>query len=802
MMRFSFSSIKNRLIITVILTQTVLIGLFAWDITERQQEFLKQESFELAVGTANSMTISSKPWMLSNDLAGLEEIVRSESKLPNLNFAMLFNQEGKVLAYYSNLAPDDKRVGQFVKPPQQSPDNQPVIVHDDLNVIDIISPVKVEQTLLGWSRIQINRDSLKSSIQFIQIEFSIYTAIAILFSGLIAWYMGKKLTTRIQKLINATQQIRQGEREIDLKIKGRDELGTLGNNFNAMLEDLSKNEKELNEEKKRAQITLKSIGDAVITTNQHGTIQYLNPVAVKLLGWQNYEAKNLDINRVFTIFNEQSNESVQTIHGLPSSNKGQGLTQHTVLQNRHGQKYSIIYTLSPIIDEYNQVIGSILVFHDATEEIELNKRLKWQASHDSLTQLHNRQTFENILEELIASSDDTPLSQHCLIYIDLDHFKAVNDTAGHPAGDELLRQISNLFIETINAATSIARIGGDEFAVLLKDCNIDRALKVADSLKAAINEYRFYWENRVFTIGSSLGIASVHAHTNKSVIMSQADIACYIAKEQGGNRIYVYREDDQKSTSPHQQLDWVNKIKHAIKEERFKLAVQEIVSLQNRDEGRHFEVLVRLTESGQTISPSQFLPAAEKFNLMSDLDTYIIEHAYRWLEQHSDKIELLNINISGQSISNQHFTDALLKKLQQHPDLNNKICFEITETTAITQMSDCINFLNNVKTFGCKLALDDFGSGFSTFSWLKNLPVDYVKIDGAFIRDVLSDKVDAAMVRAIHGISKEMNILSVAEFVENREICDWLIECGIDYAQGYYFAKPIDTALVFNAEVA
>ncbi|WP_319380937.1 EAL domain-containing protein [Thiomicrorhabdus sp.] len=802
MMRLGFSSIKNRLIIIVILTQAILISLFAWDITERQKTFLKQETLELAIGTANSMTISSRPWMLSNDLAGLEEIVRSESKLPNLNFAMLFNQEGKVLAYHNKLSPEEKRVGQYVTPPQKQPDNSPIIVHDDLNVIDIISPVSFENTLLGWSRIQINRDSLKSSIELIHIEFLIYTAIAILFSSLVAWYMGRTLTTRIHKLIHATQLIRQGERNIDLGIQGRDELSILGNNFSAMLEDLSKNEKELDEEKKRAQITLKSIGDAVVTTNQHGMIQYLNPVAVKLLGWQNYEAKNLDINRVFTIYNEQSNESVQTIHGLPSSNKGQGLAKHTVLQNRHGQKYSIIYSLSPIIDEFNEAIGSILVFHDATEEIELNKRLKWQASHDSLTQLHNRQTFENILEELVASSDETPLSQHCLIYIDLDHFKAVNDTAGHPAGDELLRQVSNLFIETVSDATSIARIGGDEFAVLLKNCDVDSATQTAEKLKNAINEYRFYWENRVFTIGSSLGIATVHAHTNKSVIMSQADIACYIAKEQGGNRIYVYREDDQKSTSPHQQLDWVNKIKHAIKEERFTLSVQEIVSLQKTEEGKHFEVLVRLTENGQIISPAQFLPAAEKFNLMSDLDTYIIEHAYRWLERFSNRIGLLNINISGQSISNQHFTDALLKKLQNHPDLNDKICFEITETTAITQMSDCINFLNTVKTFGCKLALDDFGSGFSTFSWLKNLPVDYVKIDGAFIRDVLTDKVDAAMVRAIQGISKEMNILSVAEFVENKEICDWLIESGIDYAQGYYFSKPIDTSLVFDAEVA
>jgi diguanylate cyclase (GGDEF)-like protein len=468
-----------------------------------------------------------------------------------------------------------------------------------------------------------------------------------------------------------------------------------------------------------------------------------------------------------------------------------GLANHTILINHSGEQISIENSGAPIIDAHGHIIGSVLVFHDATEARQLQKRLTWQAQHDSLTGLKNRQAFENKLDQLIEQSLADEHQQHSLVYIDLDQFKVVNDTAGHYAGDQLLKQIGIILQQQVQESDLLARLGGDEFAILLENCPPEEAENIAEKARRSIDEYRFTWENRVFDIGTSIGIAGIHGTSSKASVMSQADMACYLAKDRGRNRIHVYREDDQILAREFSQLDWVNKIKQAIADERFVLYAQEIVPLQHTRDQKAYEILVRLkTQNGEIISPDQFLPAAERFNLMAALDAYIVTHAVRWLEQNSRQIELLNINISGQSLDSTHFNTTLLNLLKQHPQLNQKLCFEITETEAITHMSASLSFLNSIKSYGCKLALDDFGSGFSSFSWLKTLPVDFVKIDGSFVLDVLNDKVDAAMVRAIHQISQEMQIQSIAEFVENQQVADWLQKIGIDYAQGYHFHKP------------
>ncbi|MBD3776399.1 MAG: EAL domain-containing protein, partial [Thiotrichales bacterium] len=347
----------------------------------------------------------------------------------------------------------------------------------------------------------------------------------------------------------------------------------------------------------------------------------------------------------------------------------------------------------------------------------------------------------------------------------------------------------------------LARIGGDEFALLLENCSTEDAATIAEKLRSSLAGYQFIWENRGFDIGASIGITAIHAASNKAGIMSQADVACYLAKDQGRNRVHIYREDDQVLAQQFNQLNWVSHIKEAIKQERFVLFAQEIVPLQHASPQKRVEILTRLmNEEGRIITPDQFLPAAERFNLMAELDIYVTKQAIDWLQSHADAIELININISGQSLGNPQFNAMLLQVLENNQALNHKVCFEITETAAITHMSASISFLNSIKNFGCKLALDDFGSGFSSFGWLKSLPVDFVKIDGNFILDVLSDNIDAAMVKAIHQITVEMNIDSIAEFVENQEVSDWLKAVGIEYAQGYHFHKPSPIDTFFLAE--
>ncbi len=803
MLKYLYSrSIKHKLIYAIAAVHAVLMSIFIVDLVSRQHAFLVTESKAATAGMARTLATNSIPWVLSNDLAGLDEIITSQSQQANFKFAMITDEKGKILSYYNHEKPKEKRAGEYISDADFIKNPNPtdlVTFFDDDLVIDLAAPIFVDSTLIGWARVQISRQNIANSIGYITEEGLFYTLFAILVGTLMAWLLGNSLTKGIYQLVNATQRVRAGERNIRISLNRRDELQNLSENFQAMLTNLEEKERDLHAEKERAEITLKSIGDGVITTDCEGKITYLNPVSEHLTGWGNFAAKGQPMENVFRIYNEYTMEpAVNPALKSMETRKIIGLANHTVLINRGGEKISIEDSGAPIIDKNGDIIGSVLVFHDATEARKLKDRLTWQALHDSLTGLYNRQAFENKLDELIESGLQAPEVQHSLIYIDLDQFKIVNDTAGHSAGDELLKQVARILSEQIRDTDLLARLGGDEFAILLEKCPTDNAEVIAEKVRSSVEQYRFTWEDRIFDIGTSIGIANIQGSISKATVMSQADMACYLAKDQGRNRIHVFREDDQTLAKEFSQLDWVNKIKQAVEKEQFVLFAQEIIPLQSLPDKKAYEILVRLkSNDGSLITPDQFLPAAERFNLMATLDTYIVEHAMQWLKDNAEHINYLNINISGQSLDNTQFNDKLLELLSANPDFNSKICFEITETTAITHMSASITFLNSIKNFGCRLALDDFGSGFSSFGWLKTLPVDYVKIDGSFVLDVLNDKVDAAMVKAIHQISQEMHIQSIAEFVETAQVADWLKEIGIGYAQGYHFHKPTPIEEIF-----
>jgi|GEM_PF-2843051 len=789
------SSIKRKLIVGIAALHAILMTIFVVDLVQRQQNFLMAESLSSTSGIAKTLATNSIPWVLSNDLAGLSEIIRSQAQQPNFQFAMITDSRGKILAYYHRTLNSSELIGQSIKTlPLESAlkDKSLAVFSNNDTQIDIAAPIIVHDKVIGWARIHIGREHIFESLKLISIEGLFYTLFAILIGTLFAWRMGSSLTKGIYELIHATQQVKAGNRNVNISLKRDDELQILSDNFQSMLVDLNNQEQALYSEKERLEVTLKSIGDGVITTDRNGLITYLNPIAENLTGWSNSASKGVHIASVFKVYHEDTMEPA-AIPALVSMEKQKivGLENHTILLNRAGEKISIEDSGAPIVDKDGVIIGSVLVFHDSTEAMQLRKRLTWQALHDNLTGLHNRQAFENKLSQLIDHNLTNPDAQHCLIYIDLDQFKIVNDTVGHSAGDELLKQVTNILQHQARESDLLARLGGDEFAILLENCSVQNAEQIAEKVRLSIFEHRFIWEERIFDIGTSIGVAHMKGLINKAKIMSQADVACYLAKEKGRNRVHTYNEDDKALAKEFSTLDWGNRIKRAIEDECFVLFAQKIVPLQSSSTRDIYEVLVRLqAKDGDLIGPDQFLPAAERFNIMGQLDIYIIERAYRWLQQNFENIEILNINISGQSLDDEHFNSALLEILKRDSNINKRICFEITETAAITHMSSCISFLNSIKNYGCRLALDDFGSGFSSFGWLKTLPVDYVKIDGTFILDVLTDRVDAAMVRAIHQISEEMNIKTIAEFVENQAVSDWLTQAGIDYAQGYHFHKP------------
>jgi len=436
----------------------------------------------------------------------------------------------------------------------------------------------------------------------------------------------------------------------------------------------------------------------------------------------------------------------------------------------------------------------IAQIQNITETKQANELLSYQASHDALTGLVNRREFERRTERLLSTIQKNNDGQHALCFMDLDQFKVINDTCGHNAGDEMLRQISSILRRVIRHRDTLARLGGDEFGVLMEYCSLDDAHRVATSLQKAIHDFNFIWEDHTFKVGVSIGLVPI-IDTIPSLheLLKEADAACYMAKDKGRNRIHVYHAEDSEIVKRHGEMQWVERLYQALDENRFCLYAQTIAPLHGKEEN-HYEILIRMIdEQGASIPPNAFLPAAERYNLISRIDQWVIEKTFNVLKENRhflEKINFCSINLSGSSLTDPSILDFIISQLEQLKIDGNKICFEITETAAILNMNNATKFIAILNNLGCRFALDDFGSGLSSFAYLKNLPVDYLKIDGMFVKDIVDDPIDHAMVKSINEIGKVMNMKTIAEFVENDVIKGMLKEIGVDYAQGYGIGKP------------
>lgn len=428
-------------------------------------------------------------------------------------------------------------------------------------------------------------------------------------------------------------------------------------------------------------------------------------------------------------------------------------------------------------------------------------RLVYQASHDALTGLINRREFEQRLERALLSALQQD-REHALCCMDLDQFKVINDTCGHAAGDELLRQLALLLQGNLRESDTLARLGGDEFALLLENCTIADALAVADTFRAEVQRFRFKWGERIFTIGMSAGMVAINRDSGTAAsLLSAADAACYLAKDRGRNQIHVYEIRDIDVARHRGEMQWVTRIHHALEEQRLRLSWQEIRKTDRvRESTRHVELLLRMVDDGGSeILPMAFIPAAERYAIMPAIDTWVIGETFRlcrkYLETERKQQCLFAVNLSGASLKDPEFRRMLLAFLQQNPVLGAHLCFEITETAAIGNFSVVNGFIEAMRDFGCVFALDDFGSGLSSFTYLKHLKVDFLKIDGAFVRDIVGNPIDRSMVEAIHRIGHQMGLKTIAEYVESGETLALLSEIGVDYVQGngIHLPEPLET---------
>ncbi len=538
------------------------------------------------------------------------------------------------------------------------------------------------------------------------------------------------------------------------------------------------------------------IHDGVITVDIEGRVEYLNSIAEQLSGWTCDEARGQLLKDVYHVVDEDSLESaddlvMRCLRDRTSAN----CKASRVLIRRGGWEFIVQDSATPVHDINGEITGAVVVFNDVSELRGMERWIEYESRHDSLTGLLNRQQFEERLQTALDGAL-TGEEHHVLCYLDLDQFKLINDTHGHPAGDQLLKEISLLLKECLGDDDSLARLGGDEFSVILKHQSLEAAQRDAKALCRAVRDFDYVWQDKQFEVGVSIGLVPITMQWHDlAEIMRVADSACDVAKEMGRNRVHAYEPRDLALRQREVEMRWIQHIRQALNEDRFQLYCQNIVPLgKNPEHDTHYEILLRMKgDDGKVVRPTEFITAAERYHLMPAIDRWVVTNALKLLGKRlarSDINGMFAINVSGQSLDDEEFLDFVMGKLHSSAVPPEMICFEITETVAATNLAMVQRFISVLRGMGCRFALDDFGRGISSFAYLKNLKVDYLKIDGMFVKDIVNDEIGHAMVESINHIGHIMGMQTIAEFVESQDVLEKLIDLGVDHVQGYQLGRP------------
>lgn len=562
----------------------------------------------------------------------------------------------------------------------------------------------------------------------------------------------------------------------------QDGVGRLAADFNSMMAEIER----------RFETAFDSAAIGIFLVDENRAIFQINQFFAEMLGYEKHELDQ-------KLIREISHPDDREIGVYPFEDLKAGRIENYQIEKRYLHKdghaiWALCY-VSAVRDGNGQYQHAITHVQDITEARQLSTELSYQATHDSLTSLVNRHEFEVRIESalLTAQRDDR---EHAICYLDLDQFKVINDTCGHVAGDELLRQISNLLRSKVRNNDTIARPGGDEFGLLMEGCPLVQAHRAAENLRTAIEDFQFVWDDIRFRIGVSIGVVLIDSESSGvTEVLQQADTACYAAKDKGRNRVHLFLREDEELAKRRGEMRWVTEIQAALETDRYRLYVQPIVPVHLTESGyEHYEVLIRMIDAnGGEIPPGAFLPAAERYGLAARIDRWVLSHLLEWLANNravAERVSMFSVNLSGLTLANELFLGYAIHLLKESQVPTNKICFEITETAVISNLSQATRFISTLKDLGCLFALDDFGSGLSSFAYLKSLPVDYLKIDGMFVRDVHIDPINRALVKSINDVGKVMGKRTIAEFVENNDVLEVLAELNVDYGQGYGIGKP------------
>jgi diguanylate cyclase (GGDEF)-like protein/PAS domain S-box-containing protein len=781
--RIANLSIKNKLLLIVIFPSVVsLMAVAVFLLVLEISEFQKNTRDDLSA-IASIIGNRSTAALLFHDQKLAEENLAVINTLPEVQAACLYDAEGKIfVALLKNEAAEWNCPASVEGWTTKFTDTKLCVVQPIIDNTEKQGTVYIHADFEAayWRK-----------IQFVGILFLVLMGVSILTFFLSAPLL-KLISAPISKLVKAAKAISASHDYSLRAIKvNKDELGVLVDAFNDLIETVETQNLAVLEAKNRYLLLYDDNPSMMISINAIGNILSVNQTCADQLGLDNEDFKN------HTIFDFIYTDDIPTMVAFIDQCLLNPARVHKQEFRQLGSQGQIAWlrVTAKSLDHEHHLENLLLVCENITDARELSEKITYQASHDTLTGLANRSEFDRYVKEsidLVAVEN----SEHVLCYLDLDQFKVINDTCGHLAGDELLRQLGELLKKHIRTQDFIARLGGDEFGVLMYYCSLTEAFSLCESLRDVIKDFRFGWEGKSFSIGVSIGIALINKLSPSAVnLFKEADSACYAAKEKGRNRIHVYSPDDEELALRQGEMQWVEKIQRGIENNSFCLYGQPIVSIAKHDEGLHFETLIRYREeSGHIIAPNAFLPAAERYGLAPLLDKWVIGSLFEFIAttpQFLDDLSLCSVNLSGLSFCDETMLAFIYEQFETWKIPTHKICFEITETAAIGNLSYAIKFINSLKERGCLFSLDDFGSGLSSFGYLKNLPVDFLKIDGLFVKDMLDDKVDLAMVKSINEVGHVMCKKTIAEFVENEAIFNLLNVLGVDYAQGYGIGKPV-----------
>lgn len=817
-MMISVQTIKAKVLLVGLLPlatlATMLSGLYIYERVTDIDRDLNRKTTQLA----SNIALASEFGVITGNKLALGEILKNNLRDPEiLSIEILNNKESSLAREQQDFAQNTEYKHLLEKDTSSILSVQVEIYPSELEINDYQrrNPYDANNAnkSIGFVKVSATRYFSNEQKEQIVTRTILFALLALSVVAGFAILMANSLSAPLTKIINDIIWIRSGNFDYRLKENSGGEIGVLEKNVNAMARSLKQAQdierqhaqNALSIEKSKAQTTLESLGEGVITTDQNGMITYLNPIAERLTGYTFEQALHKHLHLIFQVYDELGNDLFD--YPIESCIDHGEVIRHDallVLKRKDGEQFVIRDTATPVRDHQQVIIGAVLIFDDFSTIQAMAEKLSYQASHDDLTGLFNRREFESQLDRALQQTARLQV-KNSVCYIDLDQFKIVNDTCGHVAGDELLKQLTQHLKAKIRHHDVFARLGGDEFGIIFKDCPEEKAHQLSEAIRSAVQDFVFIWEQHKFQIGASIGLVHLSEEFNSVAdIMVASDSACYIAKEKGRNRIHVYVATDKDQLRRSGEMRWMQRISHALEVDNLELYVQPIKPLiESAGLPTHYEFLLRLKEHDVIHAPYTFLPAAERYDLMPEIDRWVIEKSLTSVSEIMITADselqnsLFHINLSGQSLNVDDFQDFVYQILQKSGCSSSNIIFEITETTAIANMQRAIDFIKAIKQLGCRFALDDFGSGLSSFGYLTSLPIDYIKIDGKIVRDITYNPVNLSIVEAINQISHVMQLQTMAEFVENDAIMAKLIECNIDYGQGYAIAKPLPVNELF-----